>query len=185
MESRTLHDLLVFLETESSTGLSPQRVTGFLQESTFEEEQFLPFLFFSDEHYARNLIHKCEEYELIALTWLPGQKTAVHDHGDSHCWTFLLSGQLSFQNYAEKKGKLLTVGDAKKVSAGEFDYVTASNVWHSIANESTKPAVSIHLYATPITECRVWKPETKSFEIQELSYFTQVGEEVPEVFPRQ
>ncbi len=40
-------------------------------------------LHFDPERYARNLILRTQAFELLALCWLPGQQTIIHDHGGS------------------------------------------------------------------------------------------------------
>ncbi|MBT4878434.1 MAG: hypothetical protein HON42_01285, partial [Alphaproteobacteria bacterium] len=40
---------------------------------------------YAKEGYRRNLIKKNDFYELVAVCWLPGQLTPIHDHVGSDC----------------------------------------------------------------------------------------------------
>lgn len=174
----TLQDLLRFLDKQNAETFKGDSVQEFLGEVQFDDEQFLPYIFFREETYGRNLVAKSDLYELIALTWLPNQRTPIHDHSGSRCWTSILTGELTFKNYhLSASGTLSAVGPCEKQGIGSYSYIDDAIALHSIANASTKPAVSIHLYAAPITRCKIYDEATKKLVWKELHYFTQYGEE--------
>ncbi len=59
-------------------------VLNFLRRNPVEPASLNPYLYFCKEkdHYTRNLIHKTELFELIAICWDIGQKSPIHNHRD-------------------------------------------------------------------------------------------------------
>ena len=68
----------------------------------------------------------------------------------------------------------LTVGITHHAqdALGDLVYIDDGKGIHSIANASKKPAVSLHLYAGPVSRCRIYNEKVGLFEWVELSYFT-------------
>src|SRR2546426_763531 len=48
-----------------------------------EPSEIEPFLHFTDNRYARNLVYKTPYFECLVLCWKPGQRSPIHDHGSS------------------------------------------------------------------------------------------------------
>src|SRR4051794_32319346 len=46
-------------------------------------EELVQAATFSSERYVRRLLHCGVGYEALLLSWLPGQHSAIHDHGGS------------------------------------------------------------------------------------------------------
>ena len=64
-----------------------------------EPREVEPYIHFTDNHYARNLIHKASGFEALVLCWLPGQRSPIHDHANSICAVYVVEGKLSADNY--------------------------------------------------------------------------------------
>src|SRR5215471_1976019 len=74
-------------------------VLDFLQKHPVDIHSLNPFLFFCDEHYTRNLLHKTPLFELIAICWEVGQKSPIHNHRDQRCWMAMAYGKLQVHNF--------------------------------------------------------------------------------------
>jgi cysteine dioxygenase len=184
MKPTSLNEFLEFLNQQTAETFKTDIVDKYLQSHTIDHEEFLPYTFFREETYGRNLIAKSEFFELLVLTWLPEQRTAIHDHNDQRCWMLLELGSLTFKNYEPigpiipgKKYSLKPAVRAQTLKAGSNPvYIDDSMGIHSIANASRKPAISVHLYAGPVAKCQVYNEATKIFELTELEYFTFSGQ---------
>ena len=89
------------------------------------------------------------DVEAWLLSWLPGQRTGLHDHGGASGAFAVVSG--SIREHAVKSGRtgpprLLTVSR----DAGQLRVFGEHHV-HEIVNTSDRPAVSIHLYSPALT----------------------------------
>lgn len=87
-------------------------------------------------------------YEVWLLSWLPGQSSGLHDHGDSSGVLTVLQGALSERarpagDDGAETGRSLTGGDQRVFAPG---YV------HEVVNDSLEPAVSLHVYFPGLTE---------------------------------
>ncbi len=161
-----LQEFLEFLHGQSQQDFKGESVSRFLRERTFESTAFSPFTFYRSDTYARNLVMKTDLFELIVLAWAPRQRTPIHDHANSRCWLWMMRGELTFRNYefpdpSCNKG-LICQGTTETRSVGEVDYIDDSMGIHSIANASNEPAVSVHLYAGPISRCQIYDEKAKT-----------------------
>ncbi|QGV80300.1 cysteine dioxygenase [Streptomyces ficellus] len=80
-------------------------------------------------------------YEVWLLSWVPGQGTGMHDHGDSSGVLTVLDGELTERT--EKGARVLTSG-AQRVFAPGYA--------HDVVNDSLEPAVSLHVYYPGLTD---------------------------------
>src|SRR5689334_6290806 len=64
-----------------------------------EKSEIEPYVHFTESRYARNLVYKTADFECLVLCWLPGQRSPIHDHGDSICAVYTVDGRLSADNY--------------------------------------------------------------------------------------
>lgn len=186
-----LQDLLTGLDQLSEKDFSGPKVDQLLRDRHVSMDDLADYANFWSRTYARNLIRRTNEYELILLAWLPGQKTRIHDHGSARCWTAIVSGSLSFQDYApleSLKAAPVPLGPPTTPPVGELVFVEDSIGMHSITNLGPHHALSLHLYAKPLEGCYLWNPDRGQFEWKKARYFTtpeewQPGTESPGDFP--
>jgi hypothetical protein len=88
-------------------------------------------------------------YEVWLLTWLPGQQTGFHDHGEAVGAFAVASGSL--------RETTATVGDravsSRVLSAGAVRAFGPAYL-HDVASASAGPAVSVHAYSPPLSAMR-------------------------------
>ena len=182
----SLTRLTDFLDKLAPADFNSTRVEGFLNQHHLEFDELLPFIYFREDTYGRNIVKRNTHYELLILSWLPNQSTPIHDHNGQRCWIWMHSGKLTFRSFRQLDGKEQSVqpcGPSQVHSPGELTYLDDSMGFHEIANLSGKPAVSLHLYAEPISHCRIYDQQKKKFELVELRAFNPREEEVPEEMP--
>ena len=90
-----------------------------------------------------------DDHEIWVLSWLPGQQTGFHDHGDSAGAFAVALGTLTERSAPagrpEGSGRVVTAGGVRSFGRG---YV------HDVRNDSPEPALSIHAYSPPLTIMR-------------------------------
>jgi quercetin dioxygenase-like cupin family protein len=84
-------------------------------------------------------LHHDDDHEVWLISWLPGQATGFHDHGESEGAFTVVLGSLQ----EREPGETRTV-DAGGSWAFGPDYV------HDVRNVSDAPAVSVHVYSPPL-----------------------------------
>jgi predicted metal-dependent enzyme (double-stranded beta helix superfamily) len=90
-----------------------------------------------------------EIYEVWLLTWLPGQHTGFHDHGDA-CGAFaVVQGELEerLARPGRRQVHRRTAGPGKVTAFG-------AQHLHDVGNESAVRSVSVHAYSPPLTAMR-------------------------------
>lgn len=170
-----------FLDKLAPKDFVPEKLESFFQQNQLEFDELLPYIYFREDCYGRNLVCRKEKYELLVLSWLPEQRTPIHDHNGQRCWMWIHSGKLTFRNYRQTKDKeVLQAGGPDQVfRAGDLTYIDDQIGLHEIVNTSGKPAVSLHLYSEPISQCRVFDEKNKTFEWCDLEAFNHQETEVP------
>ncbi|MFI8461254.1 cysteine dioxygenase [Kitasatospora sp. NPDC085464] len=84
-------------------------------------------------------------YEVWLLSWLPGQSSGFHDHGDSSGVMTVVRGELIERSltHAGEGARTLKPGGQRVFSSGYL---------HEVVNGALEPAVSIHLYTPGLSE---------------------------------
>lgn len=114
-------------------------------------------------HYARRELHRSAEhgYALVAMTWAPGQGTPIHDHDGMWCVEGVWSGQLEIIQYdliRQETGLYrFTEMGTLIAGTGSAGSLIPPHEYHAIRNASDRDiAVSLHVYAEPMTRCGVF-----------------------------
>ena len=108
-----------------------------------------PHVAFDGECYLRRRLFLNRSWEILLLCWLPGQATAIHDHGASWGSTLMLMGELTERSYrATPAGPLEMKAEAPLPKGGVT--VESQQTIHEVANRSHAPAASLHLYSPPL-----------------------------------
>ncbi|MCX9193839.1 cysteine dioxygenase [Carbonactinospora thermoautotrophica] len=99
------------------------------------------------------LLRREPESEVWLLSWLPGQRTGLHDHGGAFGVFALAVGALterSFDQHAARRGGRLRELTVRTDQVRVF----GPHHVHDLGNESAAPAVSVHVYSPALTEMR-------------------------------
>ncbi|MBK1786857.1 cysteine dioxygenase [Prauserella cavernicola] len=96
-----------------------------------------------DERFAA-LLERTADEEIWLLSWLPGQHTGLHDHGESTGAFTIVSGTLT-ETVTRRApgGRVLT--ELHTPSAGQ-SRVFGPGYVHEVRNDGPDPAVSVHVY---------------------------------------
>lgn len=134
-------------------GPSPQEqqaVLASLGTAKIDWTVFGPHLAFDREVYVRRRLYLNTSWEILLLCWLPGQQTAIHDHGDSWGSTLVLMGDLVESQYKwHGRGIPMDMKGDCPLGERQITVETQSTV-HVVSNRSAAPAVSLHLYSPPL-----------------------------------
>jgi rhodanese-related sulfurtransferase/predicted metal-dependent enzyme (double-stranded beta helix superfamily) len=86
-------------------------------------------------------LERSAEYEVWAISWMPGQATGFHDHGGSAGAFAVVFGTLEEQRAG---------GQPQPIAAGQVRAFGPHDV-HDVRNAAATPAVSIHAYSPPLS----------------------------------
>ncbi len=117
---------------------------------TFEDVQ--PWVSFTEAKYARNLIYKNENFEILCICWKPGQRSSIHDHTGSNCGAVVMQGTCR-ESFYECKDPSKKCASPKRASVTcEVGAIMCSGPGdiHRIENPTEQNLVSIHIYSPPL-----------------------------------
>lgn len=108
----------------------------------------------SQDGYTQHVLHVEPDgsFSVVALVWLPGQATPVHDHV-SWCAVGVYEGQETETLYrlAGRKGRRALVVCGHTVNrSGEVTGIAPPGDIHHVSNSGTTKAISLHVYGADI-----------------------------------
>lgn len=153
-------------------------VVRLLGEYATKHDDWREFITHSTERYTRNLAHRCKHYELLVLAWGEGQESPIHNHDGNSCWMAVLDGELEELHFSEpvERPNPLIRGRVSRYTQGDVGFIQDQIALHLIRPASGATGVSLHLYANPIDQCRIYDLETSESELVELGYCPVRGE---------
>lgn len=126
-----------------------------------------PFVSVSEGTYTRRRIVRREGYELLVLTWAPGQSSGPHDHAGSLCGLQVVRGTLREQFFADgPDGRC--VRTSEHTESGGAMTIDPGVAIHSLSNpaqEGGELLVTVHVYAPPLAELRRHVPRPAGVEV--------------------
>ena len=112
--------------------------------------------------YTRTCAFADDGFEVLLLNWAPGAASAIHDHGDQHCWLAVLEGRLAVDDYvrvdrAERPDRAVVVPDGTAIlSRGDVDARSGRFDIHRVAEAGGSGAISLHVYARPLRTFQIY-----------------------------
>jgi rhodanese-related sulfurtransferase/mannose-6-phosphate isomerase-like protein (cupin superfamily) len=94
------------------------------------------------EHRWYERLYQGPDHDIWVISWLPGQSTGFHDHGESAGAFVIATGILEEHRPGDQP---LVIHPGKPRAFGP-DYA------HDVRNASLAPAISIHAYSPPLSE---------------------------------
>jgi len=180
---RTIQDLVGGLCGIPAASFTRDRVLQEIGRTVLDPDSLKSYLYFRRSHYTRNLIHRGDLFEVVAIGWEPGQASAIHNHRGQECWMGVPIGRLEVRNYRllEKDETARTcrlqpsvryIMDPRHPAA-----VDPAEPIHSVHNliEDGCRAVSVHVYSLPFDSCEIYQPEQGRYYDVSLGYTSRFG----------
>ena len=158
------------------------KISVFVSEHAIRPESLAPYAFYAS-HYTRNLIYKCNLFEVLATCWQNGQQSLPHDHGGQNCWMATPVGRLRVQNFRVKERDAETRTCTLRAT-GSFDMdashparVENDDPVHQVLNlrEFGERAASVHIYSRPYDSCEIYHIERGIYSTKKLDYWSVYG----------
>ena len=105
----------------------------------------------AEDHYRQHILHidPRGRFSVVALVWLPGHETPIHDHV-AWCVAGVLKGREREHRY-ERLGAGLRTGATVLNEVGEVSVLTSGPDIHQVTCASGDKTISIHVYGADIT----------------------------------
>jgi len=100
--------------------------------------------------YVRTLLHRDSHSELLVLTWAPGQRSPVHDHGASAGLMRIVSGEATERLYRRREEGASKREHMTRILKSGTVTNTLAETLHAVSNEGEGVLVTLHLYTPPL-----------------------------------
>jgi predicted metal-dependent enzyme (double-stranded beta helix superfamily) len=110
-------------------------------------------------HYNRVPVVVREAYDLLVMTWLPGQASVPHDHSGSICAMQVVQGEAVEGCYHVAADSYVDLQYETALRCGEVLAGQDAGV-HSVRNSSPtgELLVTVHVYSPPLRDIRQFRP---------------------------
>jgi cysteine dioxygenase len=188
MENVTIDEWVKQLCAIPEKDFTIARVLHFTQTKGVRPESLAPYLFYAKSHYTRNLIYKCDLFEVMSICWESGLVSRIHNHRDQNCWMVTPIGRLRVQNF-RVENRDSSHGTCKLVPTDAFDMdaahpavVQPEEPVHQVLNlpEFGQRATSIHIYSRPYSSCEIYSLDRGAYSDVPLHYSSEYGELSPD-----
>jgi cysteine dioxygenase len=161
-------------------------VSQYMKENPVDPDSLLPYLLFDHGHYTRNLIYRCDLFELMTICWDIGQSSRIHNHQDQNCWMSAPLGRLVVDNFdvhylgGDSDRCKLTQRERIYMDREHPSTVDPARPVHRVSNPSeyAARAVSLHIYSRPFDRCMVYSQDSESCHEAPLAFDTIYGKAV-------
>lgn len=96
------------------------------------------------DSYGRNTIYQGEHFELMVMSWVPGDFSMIHNHGDAAWGIVQVFGDLTHRVYKLEELHLSKVKE--EVLASNQMIPVTHDLIHQMGNDSDEPILSLHFY---------------------------------------
>jgi len=155
----TLRDVVHATPTAAVANGERARLVAGVLESFLEQPDLLsPAQLEADPRsYRQHLLHvePGGAFSVVALVWLPGQQTPIHDHV-SWCVVGTYRGQeeeVRYELVGAEGGAYLVPTDIAFSPRGATAYLTPPGDIHAVRNSTDGKVVSIHIYGADVSAC--------------------------------
>jgi cysteine dioxygenase len=168
----SLAALINVLERDSSA-IGPATMQDILERLVVLPEELQGHTLFSDKRYARNLIYKTGEFEIMVMCWNSGQRSSIHDHAGSLGGLKILHGTLTESQFEKAPNGMIKSLSSVDYKAGAIR-VEGTSLIHQISNLQPENcrAISVHIYVPPLVRMNVYSLEDPSVKNILPHYFS-------------
>ena len=152
--SGRLHDLVVKLD---ALGASPSLVdlADAMRSAKLTIDDVAAYVRANPRHYNRALVALRDHYELLVMTWRPGQVSAPHDHAGSICVMQVMQGEAIEGSFRVASDGYVDFDYETVVHGGEITAGQDAGV-HTVRNaaDASELLVTVHVYAPQLKDFR-------------------------------
>ena len=133
---------MITVETRTTPPIALSELAELALSRALESKDWIDRVRFRADDRWFECLERTADYDVWIISWLPGQSTGFHDHGESAGAFAVGLGALE-EHQPGVDPRAVLVGQVRAFG---------SQYAHDVRNGSNAPAVSIHVYSPPLTE---------------------------------
>lgn len=130
--------------------LDPRRMAQIVQTANVKAQDLQAYADFHHsptDSYGRKLVAQGPNFEVMVMSWLPGDFSAIHDHGHTQWGAVQIFGQAEHATFRVREQQLRTTA-RWQVQPGDIVPV-GHDLIHQMGNPTQQPFLSLHVYGFP------------------------------------
>ncbi|HIP37172.1 MAG TPA: cysteine dioxygenase [Crocinitomix sp.] len=143
-----IEKLITFLSSHKNN-INPKELKSFLINLNLLEEDLQPWADFDhplQDGYGRKLVYAEDKFEIMVMSWMPNDFSAIHNHGYTQWGAVQVFGNASHYVYKMENNHIKLV---EKQSFKPKDIVLVTNEFiHQMGNQTSTPYLTLHIYGT-------------------------------------
>ena len=156
--------------------LTPRQLKGVMQDIQINGQDLMRWADFDHsprDSYGRKLVFQGGQFEIMVMSWLPGDFSAIHDHGHAQWGAVQCFGEAEHYIYT-LEGRTLKQPVAAHYKCGDIHTIDG-DVIHQMGNRGSSPFLSLHVYGCEHTDSSI-TGSARVFDLLENStQFTNGG----------
>jgi predicted metal-dependent enzyme (double-stranded beta helix superfamily) len=168
------------------------RVAAMLADGELDAAELRRYVGALPHKYARRPVHRSRHFDVMVLSWAPGQFTPVHNHAGNCGWVRLVRGQIQEERFALAPSScpadvaiaatapaaagsvsLVPTGSAVIAAVGAVATVDRQRAIHRLGNPAGPGgdlAVTLHVYSLPHDRCVAFDPVQQRCTTREMEF---------------
>ena len=141
----SIQHLIEFLQQRSN--ITPTHVKYCIKQANITPEDLMPWAAFNHplaDSYGRKLVFHGGYFEIMVMSWMPGDYSAIHDHGGAEWGAVQCFGQADHYIYRVDQGILKTLKSAPYTPG--MIHTVNHDLIHQMGNPGETPFLSLHVY---------------------------------------
>lgn len=137
----------IIKQLSNGAGFRPADVINVLKEAQVEATDLAPWSDFNHpkaDSYGRKLVYQGANFEILVMSWVPGDFSTIHDHGYTKWGAVQIFGSAEHATFRYDDGLISTLA-RWKVNPGDVVGVSQALI-HQMGNPSETPFLSLHVY---------------------------------------
>ena len=116
-----------------------------------------------EDGYGRKMIYDAGKFEIMAMSWNPGDYSSIHNHGHTEWGVVQVFGHTHHMIYCLKNNEL---SFAKKEILPKGGAVKVNNAFiHQMGNSTTEPYLTLHVYGSNHLQKSI-TADAKNFDLE-------------------
>lgn len=153
----SLNDLIRILKKSVSV-MPPLQMVKALQRLIVTDKEIAEHAFFNEHRYSRNVVTRDKDFEILIICWKSGQRSLIHDHGESFGVVKVLKGILTESVFIPAFNGMIKAMGSKDYQSGDVQIEDHSTI-HQVSNLRPEQdnAISLHVYVPPLNRMKIYE----------------------------
>lgn len=137
-------------QLEANRSLKPADMRRIVLEAEVQADDIAPWADYDHpvaDSYGRNLIYQGDHFEIMAMSWKPGDFSGIHDHGYTEWGAVQVFGPAEHATFRIEESRISTLARFQ-FEPGDVVGVSHTLV-HQMGNPTDQPFLTLHVYGRP------------------------------------